>query len=115
MNDQLYTLLDVTRLPIGGWAKFLRTTGAIVGASENIPEWSKNSICLNPTMVAGRTGYRGKAFQNGSNTTLHGPQLTCNVFLAAVRRLRTSPMVSSRSSILTTRGFNILRFIYDQA
>jgi len=26
MNDQLYTLLDVTRLPIGGWAKFLRTT-----------------------------------------------------------------------------------------
>jgi len=23
----LYTLLDVTRLPIGGWAKFLRTTG----------------------------------------------------------------------------------------
>src|SRR5215831_13837991 len=28
MNDQLYTLLDVTRLPIGGWAKFLRTTTA---------------------------------------------------------------------------------------
>jgi len=27
MNDQLYTLLEVTRLPIGGWAKFLRTTG----------------------------------------------------------------------------------------
>ena len=26
MNDQLYTLLDVTRLPIGGWTKFLRTT-----------------------------------------------------------------------------------------
>src|SRR5215472_2889230 len=26
MNDQLYTLLDVTRLPIGGWARFLRTT-----------------------------------------------------------------------------------------
>ena len=26
MSDQLYTLLDVTRLPIGGWAKFLRTT-----------------------------------------------------------------------------------------
>ena len=29
MNDQLYTLLDVTRLPIGGWAKFLRTTGVL--------------------------------------------------------------------------------------
>src|SRR5215472_6523583 len=27
MNDQLYTLLDVTRLPIGGWTRFLRTTG----------------------------------------------------------------------------------------
>jgi hypothetical protein len=29
--------------------------------------------------------------------------LTRNVFPLAVRRLRTSPMVSSRSSILTTR------------
>src|SRR5215471_13872224 len=44
-----------------------------------LPVWSKNSICLNPIMVAGRTGYPGKAFQNGSNTTLYGPQLTCNV------------------------------------
>src|SRR5215471_3810754 len=52
-------------------------------------------------MVAGRTGYPGKAFQNGSNTTLHGPQLTCNVFLAAGRRVGTSPMDSARSSIFT--------------
>src|SRR6516164_11122344 len=29
MNDQLYTLLDVTRLPIGGWAEFLRTTAVL--------------------------------------------------------------------------------------
>src|SRR5215469_14323269 len=59
----------------------------------------KKSICLNPIMVAGRTGYPGKAFQNGSITTLHGQQLTCNVFLAAVRRVGTSPMDSARSSI----------------
>jgi hypothetical protein len=29
MNAQLYTLRDVTRLPTGGKAKFLRTTGMI--------------------------------------------------------------------------------------
>jgi hypothetical protein len=41
--------------------------------------------------------------KNGSNTTLHGPQLTCNVFPLAVRRVGTSPMDSARSSILTLR------------
>ena len=48
-------------------------------------------------------GYPGKAFQNGSNTTLHSPQLTCNVVLAAVRRVGTSPMDSARSSTFTLR------------
>ena len=62
--------------------------------------WSINSICLNPIMAAGRTGYPGKAFQNGSNTTLHGPNLMRNVFLAAVRRVGTSPMDSARSVFL---------------
>ena len=29
MNAQLYTLRDVTRLPTGGWTKFLRTTAGL--------------------------------------------------------------------------------------
>ena len=52
----------------------------------------------------GPNGYPGKAIQNGSITTLHGQQLTCNVFLAAVRRVGTSPMDSARSSIFALRG-----------
>jgi hypothetical protein len=32
MNAQLYTLRDVTRLPTGGWTKFLRTTSGTGGA-----------------------------------------------------------------------------------
>jgi len=30
MNAQLYTLRDVTRLPSGGWTKFLRSTGRLL-------------------------------------------------------------------------------------
>ena len=32
MNAQLYTLRDVTRLPTGGWTKFLWSTGIRVGS-----------------------------------------------------------------------------------
>ena len=35
---------------------------------------------------------------------LQGPQLTCNVFLAAVRRVGTSPMDSARSRFFTLRA-----------
>jgi hypothetical protein len=52
--------------------------------------WSKNSICLNPIMLRAERTIQGRAFRDRSNTTLHGPQLTCNVFLAAVRRVGTS-------------------------
>src|SRR5215471_20627884 len=43
----------------------------------------------------GPNGLSWESMPNGSNTTLHGPQLTCNVFLAAVRRVGTSPMDSA--------------------
>src|SRR5260370_31940967 len=46
---------------------------------------------------------QGKAFQNGCNTTLHGPHLKRNVFPKPFGARRTSPMVSARSSILTLR------------
>src|SRR5260370_30563864 len=39
---------------------------------------------------------QGKAFQNGRNTTLHGPHLTRNVFPKRFGAWRTSPMVSAR-------------------
>ena len=97
------TVFQDTRKPLATWLRAMWfVTSQKIGVSV---VWSKNSICLNPIMVAGRTGYPGKAFQNGSNTTLHGPQLTCNVFLAAVRRVGTSPMDPARSSIFTLRVF----------
>src|SRR5215471_18188306 len=52
----------------------------------------------------GPNGLSWKAFQNGSNTTLHGLQLTSNVFHGAVRRVGTSPMDSARSSIFILRA-----------
>jgi hypothetical protein len=45
MNAQLYTLRDVTRLPTGGRAKFLRTTGGLgllrirIATNEEEEEW----------------------------------------------------------------------------
>src|SRR5260370_14515383 len=47
---------------------------------------------------------QGKAFQNGRNTTLHGPHLTRNVFPKRFGACMTSPMVSARSSIFTLRA-----------
>ena len=52
-------------------------------------------------MFAAERAIQEKGCQTGSNTTLQGPQLTFNVFLAAVRRVGTSPMDSARSSIFT--------------
>src|SRR5258708_39411441 len=46
----------------------------------------------------------GKAFQNGRNTTLHGPHLTRNVFPKRFGAWRTSPMVSARFEYFDLTG-----------
>jgi hypothetical protein len=63
------------------------------------PIWSKNSNCLNPSMVACERAFPKEEIRNGRNTTLQGPELARNVF--------PRPFGAGRA---ITRGFSTFEY-----
>jgi hypothetical protein len=101
MNAQLYTLLDVTRLPTGGWTKFLRTTSVKTNRFEPdrcaVAYFSANAYLLSHP--------RGSVLRGERPAEVSASELKVAPSVVAL------PANTERSSdILTSQGASLLSF-----